>query len=88
MLDLSSDLSPLEEVERVVQDQARAMALDTDRDPATLQRLVTEAVEQWSIDHKRGARPFDLADPDRIAERAMRNLTWLPCWPTTTCGRS
>ena len=75
MFDTTSDLSPLEEVERVVQDRARALALDADHDVGALRHLVTDAVDQWSIDHKRGTRPFDLADPDRIAERAMRNLT-------------
>lgn len=69
------ELSPLQEVERVVQDRARALALDADHDRSALAGLVTEAVGQWSIDHKRGTRPFDLADPERVAERAMRNLT-------------
>ena len=75
MVDTASDLSPLQEVERVVQDRARTLALDTDHDRTALAGLISEAVDQWSIDHKRGTRPFDLADPERVAERAMRNLT-------------
>ncbi|MEO6629660.1 MAG: ATPase, T2SS/T4P/T4SS family, partial [Aquihabitans sp.] len=69
------DLSPLEEIEHLVQEQARVLSLDTDRDPTALQTLVNETVEQWSVDHKRGIRLFDLADPEGVAERAMRNLT-------------
>ncbi|MBA3281108.1 MAG: CpaF family protein [Acidimicrobiia bacterium] len=67
--------SPLEEIERLVQGQARDLSLDTDRDPGALRALVEETVEQWSSDHKRGIRPFDLADSGRIIERAVRNLT-------------
>jgi pilus assembly protein CpaF len=70
-----SDPSPLEEIERLVQHRARDLALDTDRDPAALRSLVEETVAQWSVDHKRGLRPFDLADPRRVVERAVRNLT-------------
>lgn len=71
----AAELSPLAEIERAVQERARALALDTDRDPDALRTLVREAVEQWSIDHKRGVRSFDLADPARFVERAVRNLT-------------
>jgi len=35
---------------------------------------VADAVVQWSVDHKRGIRPFDLADPETMVERAIRNL--------------
>ena len=69
-----TDLSPLEEIERLVQQRARELALDTDRDPEALRGLVAETVAGWSVDHKRGLRPFDLAEPDRLAERALRNL--------------
>ena len=69
------ELSPLHDIEQRVQDRARTLALDPDGDHDELLRLVNDAVGQWSIDHRRGARPFDLADPDGIVERAMRNLT-------------
>ncbi|MBX3313839.1 MAG: hypothetical protein KF906_05920 [Actinobacteria bacterium] len=67
--------SPLEEIERIVQTRARELALDADDDPDALAGLVRETVEQWSVDHKRGIRAFDLAEPDRIVDRALRNLT-------------
>ena len=67
--------SPLQEIERIVQTRARELALDTDTDPTMLSTLVEETVSQWSADHKRGLRAHDLADPRRIVERAVRNLT-------------
>ncbi len=70
-----NDPSPLAEIERIVQERARELALDTDGDAGALVGLVREAVEQWSVDHKRGVRSFDLAEPDRIVDRAVRNLT-------------
>ncbi len=70
-----TEVSPLEEIEHLVQGRARDLALDPDRDPEVLRELVEETVAQWSVDHKRGSRAFDLADPGRIAERAVRNLT-------------
>ena len=29
---------------------------------------------RWSLDHRRGLRPYDLSEPDLVAERAFRNL--------------
>ena len=70
-----TDLSPLEELESIVQDRARAVALDPGKDPVAMRSLVEDAVAQWSLDHKRGLRSFDLADPEAVADRALRNLT-------------
>jgi pilus assembly protein CpaF len=70
-----SPTSPLAEIEHIVQARARELAVDPDGDPRALRALVQETVAQWSIDHKRGVRAFDLAEPDRIIDRAMRNLT-------------
>jgi pilus assembly protein CpaF len=70
-----TDASPLQEIERLVQERARDLALDTDREPEALRSLVVDTVAQWSVDHKRGVRPFDLADPSAVVERAVRNLT-------------
>lgn len=70
-----SDLTPLVEIERLVQVRARELALDRAADPEALRALVHETVAQWSEDHKRGIRPHDLAEPDRVADRALRNLT-------------
>ncbi len=29
---------------------------------------------RWSLDHRRGLHPYDLSEPDQVAERAFRNL--------------
>lgn len=71
-----TDVSPLEEVERAVLDRAKGIALDmgsTDGN-AKLRALIEDEVAQWSIDHKRGLRSFDLSDPGTVVERAYRNL--------------
>ena len=68
--------SPLAQVERAVQERAKAISLDmqgTDGLPR-LRQLVEEEVAQWTEDFKRGRREFDLADPDAVAERAWRNI--------------
>ncbi len=70
-----SDPSPLEEIEQLVQARARDLSLDTDAEPSGMQALVEDTVARWSADHKRGIRPFDLSDPHRLVERAVRNLT-------------
>lgn len=70
-----TDPSPLVEIEQLVQERARERSLDADRDPGGLRALIDETVAQWSVDHKRGIRPFDLADPAQVADRALRNLT-------------
>ena len=70
-----SEPTPLEEVEHLVQDRARRQAIDTEAQPDALRNLVDEVVAEWSVEHKRGLRAFDLADPIGLAERATRNLT-------------
>jgi pilus assembly protein CpaF len=67
--------SPLQEIEHLVQERARDLTLDADREPDVLRSLVVDTVAQWSVDHKRGIRPFDLADPAAVVERAVRNLS-------------
>lgn len=69
--------SPLAEMERSVQELAREMALDMARPSglATLRSLLDDEVRRWAEDVKRGLRPYDLADPVAVAERAWRNLT-------------
>jgi pilus assembly protein CpaF len=67
--------SPLAEIERLVQTRAGELSLDADHDLDALRHLVDETVAQWSVDHKRGIRAYDLAEPQRVAERALRNLT-------------
>ena len=70
------ELSPLAEIEEEVQQRAKRLELDLAADGAQgqLRRLVDEAVERWSEDYKRGLRAFDLADPEVVASRALRNL--------------
>ena len=68
--------SPLVEIERSVQERAKALALDMAR-PAgrsALRTLLDEEVLTWSADVKRGVRSYDLADPAGVTERAWRNL--------------
>jgi len=69
-------LSPLAEIERAVQERAKQLLLDMTADDGTarLRALIREEVARWSADYKRGLRPFDLADPEAVVERAYRNL--------------
>lgn len=68
--------SPLVEIERSVQDKAKSCALDmaADGGPEALRGLIDTEVAAWSSDHARGLRPFDLADPELVAQRVYRNL--------------
>ena len=70
MTTLEAWVSPLVEVERAVQERAEATNLDpaADGGPDRLRVLIEEEVARWSEDHKRGLRPFDLADPATVAE--------------------
>jgi len=71
-----TDVSPLVEIERAVLDRAQGVALDMGSPDgnARLRALIDEEVAQWSVDHKRGLRSFDLSDPPTVVERAYRNL--------------
>jgi pilus assembly protein CpaF len=71
----TGDLSPLQEIESLVQARARTLELDSVTAPQEMEALVGEAIAQWSLDHKRGVRRFDLPDPDQLAQRAIWNLT-------------
>lgn len=75
---MTNDLvSPLQEIERAVQERAKGLSLEM-RDGAgadKLRALIDEEIDQWSLDHRRGVRSFDLAEPALVAERAFRNLT-------------
>jgi pilus assembly protein CpaF len=70
-------LSPLVEIERAVQDRAKGIALEVGQVDAgnRLRVLVDEELSRWHTDYQRGLRPFDIAEPEVAAERAMRNLT-------------
>ena len=69
--------TPIEVIERNVQQRAATMNLNMAAAGATaaLSELITDEVTRWSADHRRGLRSFDLSDPARLAERALRNLT-------------
>ncbi len=69
-------LSPLEVIERAVQERAKDISLEMSRDGGAdkLRTLIEDEVARWSLDHRRGLRPFDLAEPALVAERAYRNL--------------
>ena len=68
--------SPLAEIEAAVQVRAKDRALQLRRGEGedVLRRLIAEEIAQWGVDHKRGLRSHDLADPDQVADRAYRNL--------------
>ncbi len=68
--------SPLAELERRVQDRAKRIDLDlsTPEGEQELRSLIRAALGDWSLEHKQGLRPIEIADPDRAAERAYRNL--------------
>jgi pilus assembly protein CpaF len=70
------DVSPLLVIEHAVQERAKDLALDVAAPdgPARLRGLVDDEVARWQADHRRGVRPFDLSDPDALADRAYRNL--------------
>jgi pilus assembly protein CpaF len=68
--------SPLVEIERLVQERAKDVSLEMSSavGEAKLRALIGEEVARWGDEHRRGGRPFALADPDGVAERAFRNL--------------
>ena len=76
MTALESWVSPLAEIERAVQERAKATSLDVAANGGRhqLRALISDEVARWSEDYKRGLRDFDLADPATVAERAFRNL--------------
>jgi len=69
-------LSPLQEVERAVQERAKGVSLDMAAEDGALRlrALIDDEVARWTHDYKRGRRAFDLTDPAQLAERAYRNL--------------
>ncbi|MBK9181092.1 MAG: CpaF family protein [Acidimicrobiales bacterium] len=68
--------SPLVEIERHVQERAKARALDLAAPGGLdhLRALIGDEVAAWSEQHRQGLRPFDIADPPTVADRAFRNL--------------
>ena len=69
-------VSPLVEIEATVQTRAKDLAHDLSaaEGKAALRALIEEEIARWSAEYRRGLRPFDLADPDLVADRALRNI--------------
>jgi pilus assembly protein CpaF len=72
----NSGSNPLLEIEQAVQLRAKAERLDTttSQGRGRMSALVGEEIAEWNHEHRRGARPFALGDPESMAERALRNL--------------
>lgn len=70
---------PLVEIERRVTDRAKQLAIQLDDDgvESTLRALIDDEIARWDDDHRRGLRPHPIADPDTLAERALRNVVGL-----------
>jgi pilus assembly protein CpaF len=75
-IDPDDDVAPLLQVERAVQDRAKAVALDmaTPDGRAALRRLIDDELARWDDDVRRGRRTFALTNAELVAERAWRNL--------------
>ena len=71
------ELSPLVEIERSALEVAndRNVGGEDLANAEELRAIVTELVNQWRADYRRGIRPVDLTEPQTIVERAMANLT-------------
>lgn len=76
MDDFSEIVAPLQEIEVRVQERAKDLSLDLAASDgrAGLRALIDEQLVRWNEDHKRGLRPFELADITHLGERAYRNL--------------
>lgn len=68
--------SPLVAIEQRVQSRAKDSLRDYSggEGRVALRQLIDSEVAQWGADYKRGLRPYDLADPDVVSERAYRNI--------------
>lgn len=72
---MERDLGPLEEIEHSVQERAKDISLEmSGAGKEKLRALIADEVARWSLDHRRGLHPYDLSDPELVAERAYRNL--------------
>ena len=69
-------VSPLREIEQAVQERAKELSLDTSDAAGAerLRQLIGDEVTRWTDAFKRGRRTRDIAEPERVAERAWRNL--------------
>lgn len=77
MTDTSVPLgSPLAEIERLALEHANELNINVSLDESSeLKTVVSDLVDQWRSEFRRGQRPVDLTEPQSIIERAMQNLT-------------
>ncbi len=68
--------APLTEIETAVQDRAKVLGLDpaTPEGASRLEDLIAAEIDLWRMDFRRGRRPHDLHDADRLGDRIRRNL--------------
>jgi len=71
-----ADSSPLQEIERAVQARAADISLEMQAPGGRekLRALIADEIARWDDDHRRGLRPHPLAQPEVVADRALRNL--------------
>ena len=68
---MERDLGPLERIEQAVQERAEDISLEmAGPGKDKLRALIADEVARWSLDHRRGLRPFDLSDPEIVAALA------------------
>jgi len=72
----AEERSPLEQIEAAVQERAKELSVRVDQPGGDeqLRALIADEVARWSLDHRRGLRAYDIAEPEVLAERAHRNL--------------
>jgi pilus assembly protein CpaF len=70
------EASPLDTIEQAVRATLQRNQYDDRRgvDRRAVAQLVDDEIARWNIDAARGARRYAIADPERVSERAMRNL--------------
>ena len=73
---MQTTVSPLAELEQLVQVRATALSLDVDTAEGGehLRDLIETAIIEWSDEHHRGQREISLSDPEGVANRAFQNL--------------
>ena len=65
--------SPLAEIERRVQERAKRLDVHEETTEG-LRAILEDEVERWNVDFQRGLHTFPVADPETVADRALRNL--------------
>jgi pilus assembly protein CpaF len=73
---MSATVTPLVELEDAVRQAAerQSVLLERAESAADIRALVDHQLDLWGDEHRQGLRPA-VVDPDRLAERAVRNLT-------------